>query len=301
MKKKTSCFRPVAWRSLGMTFFLFALAVPGAQAGTRLEHRIAQAPAPHQSIGQGGPQVRVHWARSLQQLGDTALNQQRLEEMRASVRECAQGNQAKGLPVKPVEEWPSRLYSNRTDTYVGQEADITYSHASTYMLNPEDCSLMEGGGRNAVLTWSGGLCDIDLDGKTTGGDCPQSIKSLPQQATLRQRSVQGLPRTTPGMRPNPMLPQLTGEVRTVAGQRCDVVTNPLDPDGGTLCFAQAVGFAGHGVAPALHGTPLSIESRSRRGFVYEATEVKMNFGVPPELFVPHLRSGFSARPRQGDL
>lgn len=284
---------------LSLTLLLLPTAMPPAAAETRLEHRIAQAPSPHQSLGPGGTRVPMHWARNFEQLGNDDLNAQRLDEMRNDVRDCVQSHRQAGFPVKPVEEWPSLLYRNRSDNYVGPEAFITYSHASTYMLNPSDCSLFESEGRNASLRWSGGLCVIDLDEKTTSGNCPKSARSLSQPAT-GQHSAQGLPKRPPGMPPNPLLPRLTGEVRNVANQICDVATNPLDPDGGTLCYARAEGFAGHGSAPAPKGTPLSIESRSKRGFTYEADIVQMNFTVSQEIFLPHLSGGFTAKPLQGD-
>lgn len=278
--------------------FLLSISMPSAMAGTKLENHIAQAPAPHDSFGPGGPRVPVHWARHMEQLGDNALNAQRLDEMRSHVKDCVRSHQEAGLPVKQLEEWPSRLYRNRADTYVGREASIRYAHSSTYMLNPKDCSLLEGESRWATLKWSEGLCNIDLRDKTTSGNCPKSAKSLSQTSTA-QRSVQGVPRMPPGMPANPLLPRLTGEVRTVANQTCDVVTNPLDPDGGTLCYARADGFAGHGLAPAPNGTPLSIEARSKRSFAYEADIVQMNFAVPQDIFLPHLKEGFDARPLQG--
>jgi hypothetical protein len=282
-------------RNLALSLALFSAGMPWALANTRLERHIAQEPSPHQSLGQSKPQDRVHWARRMEQQGDDTLNQQRLDQMRDDVRSCIRSNQERGQPVKQVEEWPSRQYRNRRDSYVGQQASITYSHTSTYQVNPGDCSLIEGESHGAKLTWSGGLCDVDLKSKTTSGNCPKSLNGLSQPA-VGQRSAQGIPR----MPPNPLLPQPTGEVRTVASQTCDVVKNPMDPDGGTLCYARAVGFAGHGLAPAPKGTPLSIESRSKRGFVYEADIVQMNFSVSQDVFVPHLQGGFSARPLQGD-
>lgn len=274
------------------------VAMPWAMADTRLERDITQEPSPHESLGQGEPQERVHWARRMEQQGDDALNQQRLDQMRDTVQACIRGNQERGQPVKQIQEWPSRQYRNRRDSYVGQQASITYSHTSIYQVHPIDCSLMEGEGQGAKLTWSGGLCDIDLMNKTFSGNCPKSLSGLSQPA-VGQRSVQGIPRMPSGMPASPLLPQPTGEVRTVANQTCDVVKNPMDPDGGTLCYARAVGFSGHGLAPAPKGTALSIESRSRRGFVYEADIVQMNFSASQKVFVPHLRGGFSARPQQG--
>lgn len=282
-------------RSLALCLALFSAGMPWTLADTRLERHIAQEPSPHQSLGPSKPQDRVHWARRTEQQGDDALNQQRLDQMRDDVRTCIRSNQERGQPVKQIEEWPSRQYRNRRDSYVGQQASITYSHTSTYQVNPSDCSLMEGESHGAKLTWSGGLCDVDLKSKTTSGNCPKSLNGLSQPA-VGQRSAQGISR----MPPNPLLPQPTGAVRTVASQTCDVVKNPMDPDGGTLCYARAVGFAGHGLAPAPKGTSLSIESRSKRGFVYEADIVQMNFSVSQDVFVPHLQGGFSARPLQGD-
>lgn len=286
-------------RNLALSLTLFSAGMPSALADTRLERHIAQEPSPHQSLGQSKHRERVHWARKMEQLGDDTLNQQRLDQMRDTVQGCIRSNQEHGQPVKRIEEWPSRQYRNRRDSYVGQQASITYSHTSAYMVNPIDCGMTEGESHGAKLTWSGGLCDIDLKSKTTSGNCPTSLNGLSQPA-VGQRSIQGVPRMPTGMRPNPLLPQPTGEVRTIASQTCDVVKNPLDPDGGTLCYARAVGFAGHGLAPAPKGTALSIESRSKRGFVYEADIVQMNFAVPQDVFVPHLQGGFSARPLQGD-
>jgi hypothetical protein len=286
-------------RDVALPLVLFTVGMPSALADTRLERHIAQEPPPHQSLAQSKPQERVHWARWMEQLGDDTLNQQRLDQMRDNVQDCIRSNQERGQPVKRIEEWPSRQYRNRRDSYVGQQASITYSHTSTYQVNVVDCSLMEGESHGAKLTWSGGLCDVDLKSKTTSGNCPKGLHALSQPA-VGQRSAQGIPRIPPGSGPNPLLPRPTGEVRTVASQTCDVVTNPLDPDGGTVCFARAVGFAGHGLAPVPKGTALSIESRSKRGFVYEADIVQMNFAVPQDIFVPHLQGGFSARPLQGD-
>lgn len=288
-------------RTLGMTMVLLPATMSSALADTRLEQRIAQAEAPHQTLGKAEPRVSVHWARRLEQLGDDALNQRHLEKMREDVRKCAQGNREHGLPVKPVEEWPARTYRVRTDSYIGQAASIVYAHSSTYLVNPQDCSLIEGEGRNMTLRWSGGLCKADLIEKATSGSCPRDLKSLSRPGTPGLRSAQGLPKRPPGMPANPLLPEPTGEARTVADQTCDVVTNPLDPDGGTLCYARAVGFAGHGLAPSPQGTSLPLESRSKRGNVYRADAVQMNFAVSQEVFLPHLKGGFSAKPPQGDM
>lgn len=285
--------------NLAVALAVLCAATPWAMAETRLEHDITQEPSPHQSLGRDKPQESVHWARRMEQQGDDALNLQRLDQMRNAVQACILGNQERGQPVKQIQEWPSRQYRNRRDSYVGQKASITYSHTSTYQVHPIDCSLMESEGHGAKLTWSGGLCDVDLKNKTFSGNCPKSLSALSQPA-VGQRSVQGVPRMPSGMPANPLLPQPTGEVRTVANQICDVVKNSMDPDGGTLCYARAVGFAGHGLAPAPKGTSLSIESRSKRGFVYEADIVQMNFAASQDVFVPHLLAGFSARPRQGD-
>ena len=301
--RKTPFGFPLAGHTvnLGMAMVLLPATMSWALAETRLEQRIAQAEAPHQALGKAEPRVSVHWARRLEQLGDDALNQRHLETMREDVRKCAQGNREHGLSVKPVKEWPDRTYRVRTDSYVSPDASIVYAHGSTYLLNPEDCSLIEGEGRHITLRWSGGLCKANLIEKTISGNCPGDLKSLSKPGKLGLRSAQGIPKPPPGMPVNPLLPRLTGEARTVADQTCDVVTNPLDPDGGTLCYARAVGFAGHGLAPAPQGTSLPIESRSKRGNVYRADAVQMNFAVSQEVFVPHLKGDFSAKPQHGTM
>lgn len=110
-------------RSLGVALALLAASAPWAVADTRLERDIAQEPSPHQSLGQGEPRAQVHWARRMEQQGDDALNQQRLDQMRDDVQTCIKSNQERGQPVKQIHEWPSRQYRNRRDSYVGHGCD----------------------------------------------------------------------------------------------------------------------------------------------------------------------------------
>lgn len=272
----------------GLIIAVLMTPTPWAQAETRLEQRIAQAEAPHQALSGAGPHVAVHWVQRFEQLGDEALNRQKLAELRETVRQCIQDKQQYHLPFKPVKELPAMTARTRMDGYLAQNADIQYRHHSEYALNPEDCSLTEAEDFSMGLWWSGGLCDADLIKKTAWGQCPRDLKNLSRPR--KGQSVQGIP---PELAARPGLPHLTGEVRTVAGQDCDVATDPFVPGHATLCFARAKGFAGFGRALSPKGTPMLLEARSKQGITYRANIVQMNFPVSAQVFVPHLQGGFS--------
>ncbi|MBC7699449.1 hypothetical protein [Aquabacterium sp.] len=259
-----------------------------SHAETSLERQIFSEPSPHKGLRSEGRAVAAHWARYVEQVGNEASNQKRMTQLRRAVAECAHSNRESGLPVVEINQWPIRLNSVRVDVYVAVDRVATYSHGVAYVLNPQNCALLEHESLAATVRSLQGVCKVDLLSKAANSSCAngnQRVRRLPLSA------VASRPGFSPLAVQSPFTPRVTGERRTVAGHTCDVATNPLDPNQGTHCYARGGGFPGHGPRVVADGTALVIESISAEGFVFRADEVVLDMAVSVSIFSPESSAG----------
>ena len=281
--------RGAVWLLRASLCTLVGINVPlTSHAETSLERQISKEPSPHQGLRSEGLTIAAHWARYVEQLGHEASNQERMNQLRKSVADCVRGNRDSGLPTIEVKQWPTRLNSVRTDVYVAVDRVATYRHGVAYLLNPQNCALLEHESLTATVRSLTGVCKVDLLSRTADSSCANNIQSvrLKKPSAFLPSPGCALPAT-----PSLLIPRATGERRTVAGHACDVATNPLDPGQATRCYASGGGFTGHGPHVVANGTSLVIESVSTEGFVFTADEVVLNMAVPDTIFSPQAATG----------
>lgn len=260
-----------------------ACALQTSHAETALERSIVAEPSPHKLLHRPGKELPAHWARYVLVLGDEATNQQRLEAMRNAVSECARSNRESHLPVAAIKEWPAHPTSVRTDVYVAADRVATYSHGVSYVVNPQDCGLIEQESQTVTVKSPSGVCQVNLLTKTASPDCASARKGPPARPTLP-------PRSWASPTASPLTPQLTGQRQLISSVSCDVATTPLDPSHGTSCYARGGRFAGFGPRAAADGTSLVIQATSTQGFAYTASDVVLDMATPEALFSPQQRA-----------
>lgn len=253
-----------------------------------MERQISSESSPHKGLRAEGPAVAAHWARYIEQVGNQASNEKRLNQLRRGVADCARSNRESGLPVVEVKQWPSRVSSVRTDVYVAFDRVATYSHGVAYALDAQNCSLVEQESLMATVRSLQGVCKVDLLAKLATSTCANTRQAArrPMPSAMAPR-----PGSSLSTMPSPLAPHVTGERRTIAGHTCDVASNPLDPDQGTRCYARGGMFPGHGPHVVDDGTALVIESVSKEGFVFKADEASFDMAAPAGIFSPHERAG----------
>ena len=150
----------------------------------------------------------------------------------------------------------------RTDVYVTERFQITYTTGWAYVGLDKDCSLLVAGqpARTAILKSIAGSCRINLDNKTAKGKCDMAAHKA---SAMRPRAV---PLSTPA--------------RTILGIACrDMAV--IDQ---THCIAQG--------GPFLAAFSLSLDVRSEHGLKMSATAASLSLQVSQALFTPHLSGGF---------
>ncbi|MFC5475469.1 hypothetical protein [Paraherbaspirillum soli] len=278
---------------------LACLLTAPALAETSLERDILNAPMPHET-SKGGKEVLVHYGRLQGALQNDADNAARLEQLKRDVASCAATKRAAGTPANPPTEWPQHLNGFREDFYATKNVAITYGAAWAYVMNPEDCSVVDGPTlaaksasraraiwTTATLKSSAGLCQIDLVAKTARGQC-----GMEAHRNARASQAQNPADVVAQMKRNPnipasviaqmqtMMPAASGPAKTILGITC----HPEQMLGDTLCVASGGSFA-----PA---AKLVLERSSAKGISMSAKQAALDARVGENVFAPHLAGGF---------
>lgn len=264
------------WR-LAATVWLVG-GMHAANASTPAEEQLFKAPMPHARMDARATVVKVHLAQLNGYLEGQPGNAVRLAQLKQQVGSCVASLQRTGAPTHPPTRWPDFVTSVREDTYFAANRGIRYSSGIAYLVNPADCSLIEGATSTASLISEAGSCMIDLVAKTARGACATSANVRSARSTLHG--------TPPGS------PLKTGATREIVGMRCDVWRMPELGDGATLCLANGGSFTPSRMAgnTALAGMPIEYDSAT--GVKMKAVLAKYDVDVDVRVFEPHLQGDF---------
>jgi len=289
----------------GVAFAL--LTCMAAEARTALEDEIFKASMPHAALDPRGEVVKVHRVQLNGYFEGKPKNDTRLAAIKQEVQQCVKALRATGRATNPPSEWPDYLIGQRQDIYLAANRSVRYVTGTTYIVNYQDCSLLESTSARAELQSSKGACSIDLVKKTAKGLCDATghsdakIKMPP--AKPGGMGAAGMP---PGMTLDPKMVAMaqslmsandsrTGEKKTISGLQCDVWNQAGGAENGTICLASGGSFVPSRMAGVQAHAGLTLQAHSEHGYKLDAVQAQLDDQVNARIFTPYLDSGFSIK------
>lgn len=202
---------------------------------------------------------------------------QKMHEFR--LKQCAEQN----LTVAPIPAG-EKLSFYAKDYYFVPGGVINYDLIKSFLVkaNPP-CQLAPNKNEKAVIDSPGGICSVDLVLRAASGNCRISIAQLSKKRIRHSYIGADIP---------------TGEVRTIAGHKCEVYEGEIGEFFGRVCYASKDTFDGlaYGLRGA-RGPKLSEEAFLKSDLKtpiisLTAVKVESNIPIPVSVLLPQLGDNF---------